>query len=471
MDLKQELHLKQTQKLIMTPQLQQAIKMLQLSSIELTQRIEDELVENPALELEEREEGYANELSEDEIYQQVEKTKDEKVTEDFNEEYLYLERSYPIRSSGDGEDKKREFIEGTLFRDQTLREYLLRQVHLFELQSEELAIAEILINYIDEMGYLSVSVEEIAREFDIPVQKLEEVLKFVQSLDPPGVGARDIRECLLVQLRERGHYPLAERIIMNHLNEVKLKKYDEVAKKLKISKAKLKETIAIISHLEPYPGRQFYSEGIKYVIPDVVVERREGRLEVISNSDMVPRLRVNRYFEELMKRRNIDRRIKDFVSEGVRRARAFIHSIEQRENTLIRVTRAIVEKQPEFFEKGPLYLRPMTLKDIAGTLDLHESTISRITSSKYVQTTFGVLRLKYFFSTSIPAQGHREFSTRSIKELIKEIIEHEAGGSRKRLSDQKIVDLLSKRGIKIARRTVAKYRKELHILPSNLRRS
>jgi RNA polymerase sigma-54 factor len=320
------------------------------------------------------------------------------------------------------------------------------------------------------MGYLSVSLEEISKEFNISIEKLESVLRIVQSLEPPGVGARDIKECLLIQLREKGNYPLAERIITDYMNELRLRKYNEIAKKLRVSRAKLKEMINIISSLEPYPGRQFYSEGIRYIIPDVIVERRDGKLEVTLNATMIPRLRVNRYFEELLRKRDIDGRVRDFVSERVRRARAFIQSIEQRENTLIRVTKAIIEHQPEFFEKGPLYLRPMTLKDIARAVDLHESTVSRITSSKYVQTPFGVFRLKYFFSTSIQSEDRRQISTRSIKELIREIIENESSGSRKKLSDQKIAEILSKRGIKIARRTVAKYRKELQILPSNIRR-
>lgn len=469
MDLRPELHLKQTQKLIMTPQLQQAIKMLQLSTIELSQRIEEELVENPALEVDELEEGYTNEPSTEELFRLMEKTKDEKVSDDFNEESLYLEKSFSS-SSSDGEDKKREFIEGAISREQTLREYLLQQIQLYELQPDELEIARIVISYIDEMGYLSVSLEEISREFSIPIEKLERVLRVVQSLEPPGVGARDIKECLMIQLREKGDYPLAERIITNHLNELRLRKYNEIAKKLKVSRAKLKEMIGIISSLEPYPGRQFYSEGIRYIIPDVIVERRDGKLEVVLNTAMIPRLRVNRYFEELLRKRDLDGRIRDFVSERVRRARAFIQSIEQRENTLIRVTRAIVEHQPEFFEKGPLHLRPMTLKDIARAVEIHESTVSRITSSKYVQTPFGVFRLKYFFSTAIQGEDRKEVSTRSIKELIREIIKSENPGSRRRLSDQKIAEILSRRGIKIARRTVAKYRKELQILPSNLRR-
>ena len=467
MDIKPELHIKQTQKLIMTPQLQQAIKMLQLSSLELNQRIEEELEENPALEKEERQEYSLEELNEEDILHKVEKAQDVKVREDFDEESIIANSAYPF--SGSGEDKKREFIEGTVSREETLKEYLLQQIHLLEVEQERFRLLEVLISYIDENGYLSVPLEKIAEEFNVPPKDLEQALSTVQSLDPPGVGARNIQECLIIQLRSKGDYPVAERIIRDCLKELKLKRYTNIMKKCRISKSKLDEAITVISHLEPYPGRQYYSEDIRYINPEVIVEEREGEFEVIPNSLSIPRLRINRYFEELMKKRGVDKRVKDFVSEKVQRAKTFIHSIDQRESTLVRVMRAIVKRQIEFFQRGPMYLKPMTLKDISQDVDLHESTVSRITSSKYAQTSFGVFSLKYFFSNPIPTEGKGDYSSTSIKEIIKELIENE--GSRSHLSDQKIVDLLQKRGIKIARRTVAKYRKELNILPSNLRRS
>jgi RNA polymerase sigma-54 factor len=453
----------------MTPQLQQAIKMLQLSNLELSQAIEEELIENPALDKEEKQEYSLDELSEEDLSQKIEKAKDEKVAEDFNEEILYTETPYTTTDYTSGEDKKREFLEGAVFREETLKEYLTQQLHLLDIGPEELKIAEILISYIDEQGYLSVSLDVISGEFSISEEKLGKALTIVQGLDPPGVGAREIRECLLIQLRNDGNHPIAERIVSEYLEAIKLKKFDEIAKKCKISKSKLQEVISIISQLEPYPGRQYNSEDIRYIVPDVIVEEREGEFEVIPNSSSLPRLRVNRYFEDLLRKRNIEKRVKDFISEKVARARTFMHSIEQRESTLLRVMKAILEKQMGFFEQGPMYLKPMTLRDISQILDLHESTISRITSSKYAQTPFGVYGLKYFFSNSIPSQGQGDYSSTSIKEIMKEIIENEEG--KKHLSDQKIVELLHKRGIQIARRTVAKYRKDLHILPSNLRRS
>ncbi len=467
MELKPEIHLKQTQKLVMTPQLQQAIKMLQLSNLELNEQIEQELIENPALDIEEQERE--NELSEQDINNRVEKTLDEKTGEEFNEEYFYLERSYPKNQRDSGEDKKREFLEGTVSREETLSEYLLKQIHMLKIEPDELEAAEILINYINPEGYLSIGPEEIASDFGMNPDVVKKALSIVQTLDPPGVGARDIRECLLIQLRNRGDYSVAERIILDYMNELKLRKYDEIAKKCGISREVLDRMLEIISSLEPYPGRQFYTEDIRYIIPDVIVDKGEEGFHVIANSSSIPQLRVNSYFERLMKLNRNDRRVRDFVNDRVQRAKSFIHAVQQRESTLVRVTGAILNKQMDYFERGPMYLKPMTLKDIAQVVDLHESTISRITSSKYVQTPFGVYSLKYFFSSSIPAQGREDLSSTSIKEIIKGIISNE--GSKMQLSDQKIANLLAKRGIKIARRTVAKYRKELQILPSNLRRS
>ncbi len=359
MDLKPELHIKQTQKLIMTPQLQQAIKMLQLSNLELNQAIEEELIDNPALDKEDRQEYSLDELSEEDLSQRIEQTKDERIGEDFNEETLYTEQPYASPDYSSGEDKKREFLEGAVFREETLKEYLMRQLHLTDIGPEELKIAEILISYIDERGYLSISLEVISGEFSISEERLEKVLTIVQSLDPPGVGAREIKECLLIQLRNEGNHPIAERIVSECLDELRLKKYDEIAKKCKISKSKLQEVISLISQLEPYPGRQYYSDDIRYIVPDVIVEERDGEFEVIPNSSSLPRLRVNRYFENLLKKSNIEKRVKEFVSEKVTRARIFMHSIEQRESTLLRVMKAILERQIDFFEQGPMYLKPM----------------------------------------------------------------------------------------------------------------
>jgi len=451
----------------MTPQLQQAIKMLQLSNLDLNQCIEEELVENPALEKAEREDYSLDEINEEVIRQKVDKVQDEKVKEDFDEESIIADSAYPY--SGSGEDKKREFIEGTVSRDETLKEYLLRQVQLLDIEESDFELTELLISYIDENGYLSVHPEDISGEFDIPVEKLEKVLAIIQSLDPPGIGARNIQECLIIQLKIKGEYPIAERIIKDCLNELRLKKYNEIMKKCRITKSKFDLNLSVISHLEPYPGRQYYSGDIRYIIPDVIVEEREGSFEVISNSFSTPRLRVNRYFEDLLKTRKTEKRVKDFVTEKVQRAKTFIHSIDQRESTLLRVSRAIVDRQIDFFQRGPMFLKPMNLRDIAQEVDLHESTISRITSLKYMQTSSGVYSLKYFFSNPIPTERSGDISSTSIKEIIREIIDNES--DKRHLSDQKIVELLQKRGIRIARRTVAKYRKELHILPSNLRRS
>ena len=469
MEIRPEIHLKQTQKLIMTPQLQQAISMLQLSNIELSEQIERELMENPALEVEEKDLEDERDLEKELINKKkLSDPLNKRYDEGFEDEYFFEDKSIVQTDWGTGEDKKREFLEGAITREKTLKEFLHWQLRLLPVTPEELKIGEILISYIDSKGYLSVPLEEVSKAFEIRLDMLDHVLRMIQSLDPPGVGARDLKECLLIQLTSRGSHPLAERIIAGHLEELKKVKVEDIAKKLKAPPARVREALALISKLEPYPGRQFYSDDVRYIIPDVIVVREEGILNVVANTSSLPRLRVNSYFETLMKHRSADKRIRDFAAEKVRQARTFMHSVAQRESTLLRVARTILEEQPEFFEHGPKYLRPMTLKTVAGALGLHESTVSRITSSKHIQTSFGVFPLKYFFSNSIPAQGSRHYSATSIKEMVRDIIEKEGG--KKHLSDHKITHILEKRGIKIARRTVAKYRKGLHILPSNLRR-
>jgi RNA polymerase sigma-54 factor len=492
LEIKPEIQLRQTQKLVMTPQLQQAIKMLQLSNIELAERIDQELQENPALEIDETD--LERDTGAQEQAQETENEKAETIEEEFYDaseisetyegEYKYENKEYSHLEQPSVVDKKREFIEGTVFREETLKEHLLSQVQLLTISERESEACELLIGYIDMMGYIALPLEEIHKDnvsggtpafFEddtdrglFTLQELEGALNIIQGLDPPGVGARDITECLLLQLRMKGSFPLAERIIKDFLNEIKLRKLEEIARKLKVPLSKVNDSFNIISGLEPYPGRQFYSGEIKYIVPDVIIEENEEGFEVIANNSYIPKLRVNGYFENLMRRKKSDKRIKGFVAEKVQRAKNFIHWIEQRESTLVRVTKAILEEQLDFFKNGPKYLKPLVLKDIAAKLDLHESTISRITSSKYVQTQFGVFQLKYFFSNTIPAYGSREYSSTSIKEMIKDIIQDEK--SKRQLSDQKIAELLSQHGIKIARRTIAKYRKELNILPSNLRR-
>jgi RNA polymerase sigma-54 factor len=468
LELKPDLRTTQTLKLVMTPQLQQAIKMLQLSNLELNEKIDEEIDLNPALEKDEKNSEYETSLDKDLFLKKVpaeEKNTDDKDGSDY--EYPSDDRPYTQTDGNIREDKKRDFMENVIYREETLHDHLLWQLRLVNIPQEDINIGKNLLSYIDSKGYLPVPLNVISDGLNIPLEKLEELLVIIQSLDPPGVGARDLQECLLLQLKIRGSYPLAEKIINEYLNELKLKKYDEISKKLKVSINMVKESFDIISKLEPYPGRQFYSDEIKYIIPEVIVEERDGRFEVIPNNYSIPKLKVSGYFEKLLRENKDDKRIKSFALDKIQRANSFIYSIEYRESTLVRVMKKILDEQRDFFERGPKYIKPLTLKDVSVHLDLHESTISRITSSKYVQTPFGVFQLKYFFSNQIPSKGERSLSSTSIKEEIKEIIQSE--GMDKHLSDQKIADRLTQRGIQIARRTIAKYRKELKILPSNLR--
>jgi RNA polymerase sigma-54 factor len=438
--------------------------------------IEEELILNPALEKDEKNNEFETNQNKDSI---LEKDTTERNDTDsdygLNDEYFmsYIKFNRKYMSSAD--DKKSNFIEQTISREETLHEHLLWQLRFVKMPQVDFKIGEILVHYIDSNGYLTVpsnirknksSMRFISDEFNVSLKKLEEVLSIIQGLDPPGVGARDIKECLLLQLNIRGSFPLAEKIINEflkneYLNVLKLKKYDKISKKLYVSVDRIKKAFDTIAKLEPYPGRKFYSEEINYVVPEVIVEKRDGDFDVISNSYSIPKLKVRGFGEITLRKNNYDKRLKKFTYDKINKAKKFINFIQFRESTLVRVMKKILDEQKDFFIKGPKYLKPMTYKDVSVHLDLHESTISRIASRKYAQTPFGVRQLKYFFPNPIPSNGDRVYSSTAAKEEIKDIIQNE--GMDNHLNDQIIADRLAQMGMQIQRRTVNKYRKELNI--------
>jgi RNA polymerase sigma-54 factor len=312
---------------------------------------------------------------------------------------------------------------------------------------------------------------EVANTFRTSVEEVERVLRIIQTFDPPGVGARNLQECLLIQLAARGmEDSLATRIISGHFDDFKQKKYPDLAKKLKVSIQEIQNQCKLISTLDPKPGFEISAAEPQYVIPDLVVEKVDEKYVVYLNDRNIPRLRINHvYQEELLKEsRDGNRETKDFIQSRLKSARWLIQTIEQRRRTMVKVMECIVDKQREFFEKGTAHLRPLTLQQVASEINMHESTVSRVTTNKYVQTPRGVFELKYFFSSSLGTQDGSEVSAKSAKDTIRKIIEKE--DARNPLSDQKIADILKKGGLNIARRTVAKYREQLGLLPARMRR-
>ena len=472
---------KLTQQLVITPQLQQAIKLLQLTRTELVELIEEEMKENPLLdEVESAVDAQTETSSEDGGIDQEPVPEAPKETtlevkgegegrDDFDwESYVEHFDSVPYRGSADSED--RPSFENFLSRRTDLTDHLMWQLRLSDLTERQKGIGRFVIGNFDENGYLKMTAEEVAAHVGCTPGDVEEVLKKIRMFDPVGVGARDLRECLLAQLAAVGEPdPIAGEIVLNHMARLKNRNYSQIAKKLGVSLNRVMEAIRLISELEPKPGRGFNGEDVQNIVPDVFVYKIEGEYVVVLNEDEMPRLRINsRYRDILQSGSGAPEGDRRYIQDRLRSAVWLLKSIHQRQRTIYRVTKSIVALQREFLDKGVQYLRPMVLRDVAEDIQMHESTISRATNNKYVHTPQGIFELKYFFNNSISSFRGEDFASESVKNLIKDIIAKE--NPSKPYSDEKIVHMLKGMNINIARRTVAKYRESLRILSSNERK-
>ena len=432
MELRQEPRL--VQQLVITPQLQQALRLLQLSNLELCEVVERELKENPVLE---EAEGW--------------------------EEGEGIEAYLPLRSS----DEEGRRWEDFLVRQVSLNNYLLWQLRMSHLTPSQMEIGVLIIGNIDEDGYLRASCEEIAQELGVPPGEVREVLEVIQSFDPPGVGARDLRECLLIQLRERDDSPpLAEGIIEGHWERFKGKDYEGIARSLGVDPGEVREAVDFIMRLEPRPGRPFGPEATKITIPDVLIYKKGEEFEVSIIEDGLPPLRLNPLYERMVSEGDADMPL-DYLKERLRAAQWLIRCLHQRRETLYRVTKSIARFQREFLEKGIDYLRPLVLRDVAEDVGMHESTVSRVTTNKFASTPQGIFELKFFFSGRV---GEGDVSVIRVKKLIREIIADEDKG--RPYSDAQLCKILKMRyNIDVARRTVTKYREGMGIPSSHERRA
>ena len=474
MEMKIGLHLRQRQQLVMTPKLQQALKLLQMPAIELQQMLKQEIMENPLLE---EVEDYLETQEEEERQREkeTEKNSDEPSEDgqgdgediDWAE---YFQSGFEI-GYGLGEETQEEFFERVPVAKRSFTEQLISQLRIATDDERTIIVGDYIVGSLDESGYLTCELEEVANTFGVPVEEVGRVLKIIQTFDPPGIGARNLQECLLIQLSAQGlQDSLAAKIIRDHFKDFKQKKYLEVSKKLKIPIQEVQNQCKIIAQLDPKPGLEIMAGDPQYVIPDLVVEKVDDKYVVYLNDRNIPRLRISQaYQEELMKDKTTgDKETKEFIHSRLKSARWLIQTIEQRRRTMVKVMECIVEKQREFFEKGTAFLRPLTLQQVASEINMHESTVSRVTTNKYVQTPRGVFELKFFFSSSLGTTDGNEISAKSAKDKIRRIIEAEDAYNP--LSDQKIADMLMSGGLNIARRTVAKYREQLNILPARMRK-
>jgi RNA polymerase sigma-54 factor len=480
------LEIKQTpklvQQLVITPQLQQAIKLLQLTRLELVDMINQELRENPLLDDEEeanREESQetAQEKAEaePEVPEEGERTTEVKGegegVEDFDwENYMENVSLTSYQKVGDGDSEDRPSFENFLTKQTTLSDHLQWQLQLSRLTEDERRAGEWIIGNIDEDGYLKTSLEEIAEEVGLPVEVVERTLREVQKFDPVGVAARDLRECLLVQMEQLSpRDPVAEKIVAEHLPLLKNRNHTIIAKRLGVSLERVTRAAALISKLEPKPGRAFGGEVAQEIIPDVYVYKMEGEYVIYLNDDGIPRLRVNPLYRNvLLDNRQGFQGDRKYIQEKMRSALWLIRSIHQRQRTLYKVTQSIVKFQRDFLDRGIHHLKPLVLRDVAEDIEMHESTISRVTNNKYVHTPQGIFELKYFFNTGISAGHGEDVASESVRNFLREIIAKE--DPRKPYSDEKLVQILKGMNIDIARRTISKYRESMKILSSNERR-
>jgi len=472
-ELKQSVRL--SQQLVMTPQLQQAIKLLQLSRLELTEAINQEMLENPVLE----------ELSEME-FEPVPETRhtDEaegekpKETEDSYEtldwdKFLddYEDLQYAGGHTGGGPDRdEMPSIENTTSQPVTLTDHLIWQLKLSYFTFEEEKIGRLIIGNLNDDGYILTDLDQIAQEAGATRAQVEAALAKVQTFDPAGVGARDLKECLLLQAKQFGGAdPVVEAIIRDHLHQLETKDYRLIARVLKAPMPRVRDAVKLIQSLEPKPGRPFFTDRTDYITPDIFVYKVADDFVVVLNEDGLPRLRVSPYYRRLLKDKGKDTEMtREYIQDKLRSAVWLIRSLHQRQRTIYRVMESILKHQHDFFERGIGLLKPMVLRDVAVDIQMHESTVSRVTTNKYVYTPQGIFPMKFFFNSKINTIEGGEVASEMVKDRIRHILESESQG--KPLSDQEIVAKAREFGIDIARRTVTKYREMMGILSSTKRK-
>lgn len=452
MKLGYSLTIEQKQTLAMTPELIQAIQILQFNNQELSEFVQNELLENPVLESEK-----PSGLEDVDIR--------DKIVESNYEENTYKQWEY-APNDDDGDYSYEQYVAIKT----TLTDYLLEQLQFSKLKGDKLRAGTYIVEAIDENGYLTVSVDEIAAALSMSPKIVEKALDVVQTFEPAGVGARDLKECLIIQLASKGLLTdEIEFVINNMLEDLAANKIAVIAKKIGIKNAEAQEISDLIKSLEPKPGAQYDSEkNIKYIIPDIYVEKIDGEYVVTNNDSSVPHLMISSYYNKLSSEAKEDDELNKYLNNRFNSAMWLIKSIEQRKQTIYNVASAIVQYQQDFFDKGERFLKTLTLKQIAEEVDVHESTVSRSINGKYLQCSRGVFELKYFFTSGVQSSGGDSVSSNSIKSIIKEIIDGE--NQKKPYSDQDIAQQLKEKGIEISRRTVAKYREDMNILSSSKRR-
>ncbi|MDH7493166.1 MAG: RNA polymerase factor sigma-54 [Candidatus Saccharicenans sp.] len=473
--MKQKLDQKQVQKLVLAPALQQAIRLLQLTNLELQEVINQELEENPMLELEEDspQEASASTPSGEEIRVEEEMGPAETAPDEFDEIIFaagfqdYFDEDIPYSGQG---DRERVPFENVVSRRPSLWDHLNWQASLTFFEPSELEIAEFIIGNLNDDGYLTINPEEIATRLQLPLEKVEAVREKIKMFDPPGCASLTLSEALLAQMDSLNlQDEVARKIVRDYLPYLQRADHQELARLLNLSLSELKLHLELIKNLDPAPGHKYSEDRDIYVVPDIFVVKEDGEWKVYLNEEGLPRLRLNQYYNQLVQAGfREDQETARFIKDKMKRALWFIRSLDQRNRTIYRVAKYIVDRQKDFLEQGLDHIKPMTLLVVARELGLHESTIGRVVANKYMMTPLGLFPLKFFFHKSLSGTYGEEVSSLRIKERIRKLIENEDRNNP--LSDDEIVDILSRENIVIARRTVAKYRGQLDIPPSHIRK-
>jgi RNA polymerase sigma-54 factor len=449
----------------LSPQMQQSLQVLQAPVLELRNLVEQELQVNPVLEEEPPEREQETDASDewDDELREISRLDDEW------RDYMSQSGAYEGRSSEAQE--RREFLFSSLHTPKSLQQHLVDQLTLSDLSEEDREVASAIVGNLNEAGLLDVTIPELAGMTNVWPEQVEKVLREVQSLDPVGVAARDLRECLLIQLERMGkRESLEARIVNGHLDELLKRRFPEIGRRLGVSVQDVQAAADFISTLEPRPARQFSSTIEQVIQPDVVVESDgEGGFLVALNNEHIPMLRISNYYKDLLSEPASRGQVRDYIREKIKGGRFFIKCIQQRQQTILNIAREIIRRQEDFLREGPSGLKPMTMNQVAQAVGVHETTVSRATHGKYMLTPQGIFEMKYFFTPGYQTDTGSDISNESVRRAIVEVVEKE--DKRRPLSDQAILEILKERGIPIARRTVAKYREQLDILPSHLRKT
>jgi RNA polymerase sigma-54 factor len=496
----QGLHLAQRMALqqVLAPQLQQSLALLQAPVLELKAMVAAELAQNPVLEEEATPETVQKEsdggetdlaspptdLAEppaDVQFDPATEKPSQQPVDDFQAEFerlaqmdqewrdSFAQTNIPLRRSEE-EEERRQYMFDSLVADTSLQETLIDQVRLSELNEDDQKLAELLVGNIDDYGYLVVNVQELVATTGVSPDRLEAALKVIQSFHPPGVGARDLRECLMLQLeRAQRQETLEYRMVRDCMDAVGKRRIPEMARRLGVSVEEIQEAFNRIARLDPRPGRAFLPDRNEYIIPEVFVQWDGEELAVSTGDDHVPRLRISNVYKDLMAQGESSPEVREYIRDKIRAGKFLIKSLHQRQQTILNIAKEIVKRQREFMEQGVAHLKPLTMVQVAEVVGVHETTVSRAVSGKYMQTPQGLFEMKYFFTSGLHTSTGQDISNTSVKDMVAEFVEKEPHS--RPLSDEELVKLIADKGVKIARRTVAKYRAELNILPSHLRKT